>query len=99
MAGYYFEIKGIKGTEELGGMDFSDDAAAVAFGKGVIQDLIHRGLSNTPAGRLRLRTASAPLALSPSKPMRADAARGSQNGESPFRGRLSWRNRFSHLLP
>jgi hypothetical protein len=43
MAGYHFEIRNTTGTEELGGMDFSDDVSAVAFGKGVVQDLIRRG--------------------------------------------------------
>jgi hypothetical protein len=37
-----FEIRNTKGTEELGGMDFADDAAAVAFGNDVIQDLTSR---------------------------------------------------------
>jgi hypothetical protein len=42
MAGYHFEIRNTKGTEELGAMDFNDDAAAVAFGNEVIQDLTSR---------------------------------------------------------
>jgi hypothetical protein len=43
MAGYHFEIRNTTGTEELGGMDFADDVSAVAFGKGIVQDLIRRG--------------------------------------------------------
>jgi hypothetical protein len=41
MAGYHFVIRNSKNTEDLGGMDFADDAAAVAFGNGVIRDLMH----------------------------------------------------------
>src|SRR3954470_17320695 len=41
MVGYHFVIRNSKNTEDLGGMDFADDAAAVAFGDGVIRDLMH----------------------------------------------------------
>jgi hypothetical protein len=34
-----FEIKNTKGTEDLGWMDCPNDVSAVAFGKGVVQDL------------------------------------------------------------
>jgi hypothetical protein len=42
MAGYLFVIRNAEHTEELGGMDFADDAAAAAFGNEVIADLMDR---------------------------------------------------------
>ena len=42
MAGYHFVIRNSKNTEDLGGMDFADDAAAVAVGAGVIRDQLPR---------------------------------------------------------
>ena len=42
MAGYLFVIRNAEHTEELGGMDFADDAAAASFGNEVIADLMHR---------------------------------------------------------
>jgi Domain of unknown function (DUF6894) len=42
MAGYHFEIRSTKDTEDLGGMDLPDDAEAVAFGKRIIRDLMDR---------------------------------------------------------
>jgi hypothetical protein len=40
MAAYHFGIKSTQHAEDLGGMEFADDAAAVAFGNEVIQDLV-----------------------------------------------------------
>jgi hypothetical protein len=42
MAGYRFAIKSTEATEDLGGMDLADDAAAVDFGIEVIRDLMQR---------------------------------------------------------
>jgi hypothetical protein len=42
MACYHFAIKNSEHTEDLGGMEFANDAAAVAFGNEVILDLAHR---------------------------------------------------------
>jgi hypothetical protein len=42
MAGYHFVIKNAGHTEDLGAMEFADHASAVAFGNGVIRDLMPR---------------------------------------------------------
>ena len=55
MAGYHFEIKNTKGTEDLGGMEFADDAAAVAFGNAVIRDLTHRAAEQYDGWTMEIR--------------------------------------------
>jgi hypothetical protein len=66
MAGYHFVIKKIKRTEELGAMDFADDAAAVAFGHGVVRDLI--GAKQYDDWIMEIRDGERPVGSVPFKP-------------------------------
>ena len=45
MPSYFFAIRDVgAGSENLGGMELLDDATAIAFGNGVMRDLIHGGV-------------------------------------------------------
>lgn len=55
MAGYYFVIRSTKDTEDLGAMDFADDAEAVAFGKQIIRDLMDRAPKNYASWTMEIR--------------------------------------------
>jgi hypothetical protein len=55
MAGYHFEIRSTKDTEDLGGMDLADDAEAVAFGKRIIRDLMDRAAEQYESWTMEIR--------------------------------------------
>jgi hypothetical protein len=72
MAGYHFVIRNTLRTEDLGGMDLADDAAAVDFGNGVIRDLMHREATQYAGWTMEITEGSRPVG---SVPFRANAGR------------------------
>jgi hypothetical protein len=72
MAGYHFVIRNTKNTEDLGGMDFTDDAAAVAFGNGVIRDLMHWAAKPYAGWKMEIREGERTVG---SVPFKANAGR------------------------
>jgi hypothetical protein len=68
MAGYHFVIRNTKNTEDLGGMEFADDAAAVAFGNGVIQDLMHWAAKPYAGWTMEIREGARAVGSVPFKP-------------------------------
>jgi len=72
MAGYHFAIKGIEGTEVLGGMDLTDDAAAIDFGNEVIRDLMQRWAEQYAGWTMEITEGDRPV---DSVPFEANAGR------------------------
>ena len=76
MTGYHFVIRNSKNTEDLGGMDFADDAAAVAFGDGVIRDLMHWAAKPYAGWTMEIRKGERAVG---SVPFKANAGRPRKN--------------------
>ena len=67
MAGYHFVIRNTKNTEDLGGMEFADDAAAVALAT-KHQDLMHWAAKPYAGWTMEIREGERAVGSVPFKP-------------------------------